>query len=126
MSPNPKSIAIAYLEACSRKDLQAVEALLAPQMVFVGPAARVTGAAAYLAVLKRLGPVWVSSDVKKIFAEGDDVCAVYDFVTNTPAGRVPIVEWLRIENGLIAAVEIFFDRVSFKPASDELARLATR
>jgi len=47
-----------------------------------------TGAAAYFAVLRRLGPVWASSEVKKVFADGPEVCVVYDFVTNTPAGKV--------------------------------------
>jgi hypothetical protein len=43
-------------------------------------------------------------------------------VTDTPAGAVPLVEWLRIENGKVASVTLLFDRVAFKPASGELAR----
>ena len=92
--------------------------------VGAGPGNALTGAPAYLAVLRRLGPIWERSDVKHAFADGNDVCVIYDFVTNTPAGAVPIVEWLRIEGGKVAAVTLIFDRVSFKPASDELARRA--
>ena len=73
----------------------------------------------------RLGPIWVRSDVKKVFADGGDVCVICDLVTNTPAGAVPIVEWLRIEAGRIASVTLVFDRATFKPASEELARRAT-
>jgi len=70
--------------------------------------------------------VWGRSDVKKVFVDGNEVCVIYDFVTNTPAGAVPIVEWLRVEDGQIASVTLFFDRVAFKPAADELAHLAAR
>ena len=51
---------------------------------------------------------------------------IYDFVTDTPAGAVPIVEWLRVEDGQIASVILFFDRVTFKPAADKLAHRAAR
>jgi len=124
VTKDPKNIALAYIEACGGKDLDAVAALLAPDLRFVGPGNAVTGAAPYLAVLRRLGAVWVRSDVKKVFADGGDVCVIYDFVTDTPAGAVPIVEWLRIEDGRILSVTLFFDRATFKPASDELGRRA--
>jgi len=125
MNQSPQEVALAYIAACGRKDLAAVEPLLAPGIRFVGPGNDLIGAPAYLAVLKRLGPVWERSDVKHVFADSSDVCVIYDFVTNTPAGAVPVVEWLRIEGGKVAAVTLIFDRVSFKPASDELARRAT-
>ena len=124
MTNDAKRVAIEYIEACGRKDYDTLSRLLAPTMTFVGPGNALTGAAPYLAVLRRLGRVWVRSDVKKVFVDGDEVCVIYDFVTDTPAGAVPIVEWLRIENGQVASVTLFFDRVTFKPAADELARRA--
>jgi hypothetical protein len=126
MTQDPKVTALAYIDACGRKDLSAVEQLLAPNMTFVGPGNTLTGAAPYLAVLRRLGGVWVRSDVKKVFSDGPDVCVIYDFVTDTPAGAVPIVEWLHVEDSRITAVNLIFDRVAFKPASDELARRASQ
>ncbi len=56
----------------------------------------------------------------------DEVCVLYDFVTDTPAGAVPAVEWLRVEGGRIARIQLVFDRVAFKPAADELARRAQK
>lgn len=122
MTNDPKSIALAYIDACGRKDLEAVAPLLAPDMNFISPGNTLTGAAPYLAVLRRLGPVWVRSDVKKVFTDGAEVRVFYDFVTDTLAGSIPIVEWLRIEGGRIASVNLIFDRATFKPAGDELAR----
>jgi hypothetical protein len=124
MTHDPKSIALSYIEACGRKDFDAVAPLLSPDLKFVGPGNTLTGAAPYLAVLRRIGAVWVKSDVKKVLTDGQDVCVIYDFVTDTPAGAVPIVEWLRIDGGRIASVRLFFDRVAFKPASDEIAARA--
>jgi hypothetical protein len=66
--------------------------------------------------------VWLRSDVKRVFTDGPEVCVIYDLVTDTPAGAVPIVEWLRVEQRKITSVTLIFDRVAFKPASDELAR----
>ena len=126
MTNTAKQVALEYIEACGRKDYDIVGRLLSPSVNFVGPGNAVTGAAPYLAVLRRLGPVWKRSDVKKVFVDGDEVCVIYDFVTDTPAGAVPIVEWLRVEDGRIASVTLFFDRVTFKPAADELAPRAAR
>jgi SnoaL-like domain len=124
MKNDPKTIALAYIDACGRKDLDTVAPLLAKDLKFIGPGNTVTGAEPYLAVLRRLGPIWVRSDVKKVFTDGADVCVIYDLVTDSPAGAVPIVEWLHIEGDRIATVVLFFDRLTFKPASDELARRA--
>src|SRR5688572_6596929 len=126
MTNDPRNIALSYIEACGRKDFQAVEKLLDPDLTFVGPGNRLTGAAPYLAVLRRIGAVWVRSDVKKVFTEAPEVCVIYDFVTDTPAGSVPIVEWLRVEGGRVTSVTLVFDRIAFKPASDEIARRVSR
>jgi hypothetical protein len=124
MTNEAKTVALAYIEACGRKDWDAVTAVLDEQVQFVGPGNAVTGAAPYLAVLQRIAPVWVRSDVKKVLTDGPDVCVLYDFVTDTPAGAVPIVEWLTVERGKIKSIKLLFDRIAFKPASDELARRA--
>ncbi len=126
MTTDPKSIALAYIDGCARKDLDAVAPLLAPDIRFTGPTRTIEGATPLLAVLRQLGPVWVRSDVRKVFADGNDVCVIYDLVTDTPAGAVPTVEWLRIEDGRIRSVNLYFDRVTFQPASDELARRTVR
>jgi len=126
MTNEAKQVALEYIEACGRKDYDTVSRLLSPSMTFVGPGNALTGAAPYLAVFQRLGPVWSRSDVKKVFVDGDEVVVIYDFVTDTPAGAVPIVEWLRVEDGQIASVILFFDRVTFKPAADKLAHRAAR
>jgi hypothetical protein len=124
MTDEPTRVALAYIEGCGAKRWDQVAALLAPDLKFTSPGNDVTGAPAYLAVLKRLGPVWVRSDVKQVFSAGPEVCVIYDFVSDSAAGAVPLVEWLTVEGGRIARARLFFDRLAFKPASEELARRA--
>jgi hypothetical protein len=124
MTTDPRSIALAYVDACGRRDLDTVARLLAPELEFVGVSRTVRGAEPFLDVLRSLGPVWVRSDVKKVFIDGDEACVLYDLVTDTPAGAVPCVEWLRIEGGRIRWAKLLFDRVGFQPAKDELERRA--
>jgi hypothetical protein len=126
MTSDPKSIALAYVDACGRKDLDTVARLLAPELEFIGVSRTVRGAEPYLAVLRSLGSIWVRSDVKKVFTDGDEACVLYDLVTDTPAGAVPCVEWLRIEGGRIRWAKLLFDRVGFQPAKEELERRAVR
>ena len=98
--------------------------LLAPDVTYAGPGNATQGAAAYLAVLRRLGPIWKGSEVKKVFADGGEVCVIYDFVTDTAAGKVPIVEWVTVRAERIASIRLFFDRLTFKAAADALAQRA--
>ena len=120
-STTPRDIALSYIDACSRKDFDAVRPLLAADVRFVGPSRELVGADDYIAVLRRIAPIWVRSEVRKVFCDGGDVCVIYDLVTNTAAGAVPTVEWLTVVGEKIASVFLSFDRVTFKPASDELA-----
>lgn len=124
MTNEAKTVALAYIDACGRKDWEAVAAALDEHVQFSGPGNAVTGAVPYLAVLQRIAPVWVRSDVKSVLSDGPEIAVLYDFVTDTSAGAVPIVEWLGVEQGKIKSVKLLFDRVAFKPASDELARRA--
>ena len=119
-----KTIALAYIDACGRKDLDAVRATLDEQVQFSGPGNAVTGSAPYLAVLQRIAPVWVRSDVKSVLSDGSEVGVLYDFVTETPAGAVPIDEWHCVEQGTNKSEKLLFHSVDIKPAVEELARRA--
>jgi hypothetical protein len=122
MTRDPKTIALSYVEACGRKDFDAVAPLLATDVRVRGPARVIEGAAPYLAVLRQLGTIWAGSRVRKTVGDGADVCVVYDFVSDTPAGAVPMVECVSVEDGKIRAIELYYDRVAFEPARGELER----
>ena len=124
MTKNNETIALSYLEAVSNKDLARVGALVAPDIRFVGPATTIEGAAALLAAFQRIGAVHVRSDIKRVWSDGDEVCVIYDFVTDT-AGALPTVEWLKIEGGRIRSVNLYYDQVPWMKLREEIARRAS-
>ncbi len=50
-----------------------------------------------------------------MFAEDDDVCVLYDMVTNSPAGTAFIAEWYRAHNGKIGSIRVVFDPRPLEP-----------
>jgi hypothetical protein len=49
--------------------------------------------------------------LKGVFVDGDEVCVIYDFVTDSPTGALPTVEWLRFEEGRISMINVYYDRL---------------
>ena len=121
---DPASVAAVYLEAVGRKDFGAFEALLAPGVTFKGPAAAVSGAREVRAAYERLAPVLLRNELKKTFVDGPEVCVIYDFVTDTPGGAVPTVEWLRVEHGKVVSIWLLTDHVRWPAVLEELSRRA--
>jgi hypothetical protein len=50
---------------------------------------------------------------KKIFVDGNDVCLLYDMVTNTPVGTAFIAEWYHVKDNKIGSLRIVFDARPF-------------
>ena len=126
MNINAKALAVAYLDAVGGGELSRVQALLSPDVRFNGPSMTRSTAQEYIDALKRLRAVHVRNDVKRVFADGDEVCVIYDFVTDTPAGALPTIEWLKFEGGRIRSINLYYDRVPWKQVMDEIAQRAAR
>jgi hypothetical protein len=119
-----KKIALAYIEAVGRRDFAAAERLLARDVRFDGPAGTIEGLRDVSAAYRRVGPIVLRNEPKKVFVDGNEVCVIYDFVTDTPAGAVPTVEWITIEGGLIRSLWLLTDHIRFPTALAELRRRA--
>jgi len=63
----------------------------------------------YLAALEKLQPVIDRIDVKKSFAQGNEICVIYDIVTKTDVGTSTIAEWFQVINERITALQAVFD-----------------
>ena len=121
-----KAIALAYLDAVAKQQYDRLETLLAPDLLFKGPALTRTTAADYIGALKRLGVIHRRSDVRRVFAEGDEACLIYDFVTDTAAGAVPIIEWLHFDGDRIRAIDLFYDRQPWQTVTAVMAERTAR
>ena len=126
MTTDRKKLALAYLEAVARQQYDTVEGFLAPDLRFRGPAMTRSSARDFLAALKRLAAIHVRNDVKRVFVDGDHVCVIYDFVTDTSAGALPTVEWLQFDGGRISSIDLYYDRLPWQAVMAAVAERGAR
>ena len=119
-----KTLTLEYLNAVGMHQYGKVEALLAPDLQFRGPSSARSSAEEFLGALKRLGAIHVRNDVKRVFVDGDEVCVIYDFVTDTTAGALPTIEWLRFEGDRIRSIDLYYDRLPWQTVMAVIAERA--
>src|SRR5438876_8138434 len=102
-----------YQAALGKGDFTTARKLMQDNMTFQGPLDTFNKADDYLEALKRLASIIQHIDLKKVFVDGDDVCVLYDMVTNTPAGTAFIAEWYQVKGGKIAYMRAVFDAGPF-------------
>ena len=59
--------------------------------------------------MKRLAHTLKDVQVHHGWDDGDEVCFVYDLVTEGPIDRTPCAEWITVRGDRIAAIRVFFD-----------------
>lgn len=119
-SNDPASIARDYVKSVGRGDLEHVATLLHPQAEFTLGSTSTHTREEFLRPFHRLAPIVLRSDIRHIFVDGSEVCVVYDFVTDTPAGAVLSVELLAIEDDLITSSTLVFEKERWPEAIREL------
>ena len=73
-----------------------------------------------LTSLRRVGGGLLErAEKKKVFADGQDVCIIYDFVAKPPVGPSPTVEWYRVRDGKIGEIRIVFDTRPFAALQEQ-------
>jgi hypothetical protein len=110
---NAAEIVQSFKQALGKGDVAAARKLLHDDLSFRGPIDTFDKPEPYLEALKALHPIVQRIDVKKIFVDGDDVCTLYDMVTNTAAGTAFIAEWMQVKGGKIASICTVFDARPF-------------
>jgi SnoaL-like protein len=109
LNTSAKDIVMGYQRALGSSDWEAARRHLRDDMSFKGPLAAYDKPEPYLEDLKKLHHIVKGVDMKKVFVDGNDVCLIYDMITNTPAGTAYISELYHIEGGKIASVRVVFD-----------------
>lgn len=108
-----KDVVAGFQAAMGKGDLKAARAFLADNLSFVGPLDRFSSPDPYLAALGQLAPMIERIDMKRMFAEGEEVALFYDLVTKTPAGTAPCAEWYRVKGNKITHIQVYFDARPF-------------
>ena len=113
-TPDAKSIVQDYLQAFGKKDIDAAHGLLSnTKFSFRGPIDTFDSAADYSASSRKLASIIDRVDVLKLVNEGQAVFAIYDLVTNSPAGTSHVAQYFLVEAGKIVEMDTFFDARPF-------------
>jgi hypothetical protein len=112
---NSKEVVMGYKDALGSGDWKAARNFLKDDMKFKGPIAEYDKPEPLIEDLKRLHDIVKSVDMKKVFVDGDDVCLLYDLVTDTPAGTAFICEWYHLNGSKVASLTVVFDARPFAP-----------
>jgi SnoaL-like domain len=102
-----------YHEALRKEDLDAARKLLKDDLRFTGPFESFERADDYLVAIRKLWGIVESMEVRHVSSSGDQVVALYDMVTGTPAGTQLVCEWYGVEGDAIAWIRAVFDSAPF-------------
>jgi ketosteroid isomerase-like protein len=109
------SIVTTYVKAWTSGDFDTARSTLRDDVTFVGPLGTADGVDECMRGLQGLKQIIEASEQRKVIADGDDVCLIYDLVTNA-AGTIPTAGWFHVRDGKIAAIRVFFDARPLDPA----------
>lgn len=100
-----------YLERFTSGDRDGAAELLTDDFRFHGPILQSQGKAAFLEGSASLRPIMRGADVHRQWEEGDELCSIYDFKIETPAGAgsIPMAEWNSFRDGKLASARVIFD-----------------
>ncbi len=102
-----------YTQALGKGDFASARRYLHDNLSFHGPIDTFDKPEPYLESLKKLHAIVQRIDMKKFFVDGNDVCMLYDLVTNTPAGTSFVAEWHHVKGEKIASIRVVFDARPF-------------
>lgn len=99
--------------------LPSIRDLLTEDFEFIGPLMRTEGREQYVGLLGQFLPAHVGYRFHHRFADGNEVCSVYDMDVRTPAGStltLTMADWLTVRDGRICRQRLFYDPRGFAEA----------
>ena len=103
-----RAAAATYFDAWRARDFTRLRAVLADDVDFAGPLARVHGADDCLRGLQGMAQIMTGLEVRKVFHDGPDVLTWFDLATSV-AATVPVGNWMHVEDGKITRIRVAFD-----------------
>jgi limonene-1,2-epoxide hydrolase len=99
-----KEVVLGLGKALNDESFQIARRYVGDDMKYVGPFGSRVGAEAYLQEMERLR---LKFDIQKIFADGNDVCALYEI--SVSGIRLFACGWFQLEDGKISSLRVTFD-----------------
>jgi SnoaL-like domain len=104
-----RAAVMAYIRAMDGRDYIAARNYLSDNVRVKGPAGETFRSPDEF--LKMMEQQRGNYDIKKVFADGDDVCVLYDFIT--PKVTTFFCSWYQFKDGKIISIQTVFDPRAF-------------
>jgi hypothetical protein len=101
-------VAATYFQAWEARDSRRLRSILADDVTFEGPLARLRGADDVAGGLERLAAITSRITIRKRFIDDQDVLTWFDLHT-TIAPPTPVANWSHVEDGKITRIAVTFD-----------------
>ncbi len=113
----PLELALIYMDCFyNTGNLEALEKILAPSLVFEGPLFTFDSASAYLTSLRDAPPEGMRFELLQAFENQDQVCLIYQF--SKADISVPMAQSFKITNNKISKIRLIFDTRPFVETTD--------
>ena len=109
MENKNKDIILDYLKSLDERNYKQAEKYLHNNIKIIGPSGEAfTDIKPFLEMLSKQEGKY---DIKKIFVDGEDVCALYEFIT--PSVKVFMSSWYQFKQEKIISIQTIFDSKLF-------------
>jgi ketosteroid isomerase-like protein len=100
-----------YLQRFTSGDTAGAAELLTDDFRFHGPFLQSQGRAEFLAGSAQLVPIMRGAEIHRQWEQADELCSLYDFKIETPAGAgsITMAEWNTVRDGKLASARLIFD-----------------
>jgi hypothetical protein len=103
-----KEIVMEYMQALiERRDFKTARSYLKDDVSYVSPLNSFDGVEPYLKYNESIH--LPKPDIKKVFADGDDVCLLYEMTLAKPPVTFPVSLWAHVDGGKISSIRLVFD-----------------
>ncbi len=99
-----KQVVVKFINALNNEDFEGAKAYTDDDMKFDGVLGSRNGSEAYFADMQKMK---FKYDVKKVFADGNDVCLLYDI--NMGNATIFTCGWYKLKDGKICSLKVVFD-----------------
>ncbi len=114
MQTDPRQVVQHYFNAWTSQQVDEAYALLAPDLIFVGPTARYDSAEAFRPGLAGFAAMSRGARIEMVVAEGDRVAMLYDCDLPAPVGTLRIASFFVVRDGRIVRYETQFDATALR------------
>ncbi len=112
-----------YISCASAKDWPRLAELVHEDATFGGTIKGGTsGREAFIGGFQRLAPIYLRYERRQVLIDGTNAAVLYDFVTDTPAGKVLSAEFLTTDGRQITSSTLLFDLRQWPDVLQELMR----